>query len=459
MHNTLAVIILAAGQGTRMNSELPKVMHPIGDRPMVSHVIQTAKQLSPHKIYVVYGHGGDQVKNYFQDSTINWCLQAEQLGTGHAVLQALPNIRDEAEVLVLYGDVPLIQTQTLQNLIQSLDQCALSLLTVHLGNPNGYGRIIRDDSGTVNRIVEDKDTKEHERTISEINTGILAAKVIDLKRWLAKVGNSNAQGEYYLTDCVELAVKESLSVKAIVCSDPQEVMGINDKVQLAASERAYQRRQVLQLMRSGVTIRDPERIDIRGTVRAGRDVSLDINVLLEGDVLIEDNVTIGPNCIIKDSKLGAGTQIKPNSVIEQAEVGARCQIGPFTRIRPDTRLAEEVHLGNFVEIKKSTIAQASKVNHLSYIGDSQVGKRVNVGCGTITCNYDGAYKHLTQIGDDVFIGSDTQLVAPVMVGDGATIGAGSTITRNVPEHKLTLTRASQKTIDGWQRPQKQLKED
>ena len=427
MHETLTVVILAAGQGTRMNSALPKVVHPIGNRPMLAHVIDVAKQLSPHEIHVVYGHGGDQVITHIDDSTINWCLQPEQLGTGHAVLQALPKIRDDDTVLILYGDVPLIRRQTLQNLLRVLDGCALSLLTVHKDSPDGYGRIIRDDHGGVRRIVEDKDANDNVRAISEINTGILSARAHDLKRWLAGINNNNVQAEYYLTDCVEMAVEEGQAVEAVVCGDFQEVLGINDKVQLAECERVYQHREVHRLMRSGVTVRDPARIDIRGKVIVGQDVKIDINVLLEGEVHIGDNVAIGPNCVIKDSKLGAGTQIKPNSIIEQAEVGERCLIGPFSRIHPEAQLADEVQIGNFVEVKKSMIERGSKVNQLSCIGD------------------------------DVFIGSDTRLIAPVIVNNGVTIDAGSTITKDVPEHKLTLTRVRQQTIEGWERPKKQPK--
>ncbi len=454
MEKVLEVIILAAGQGTRMKSALPKVLHPIGGAPMLSHVISTSKCLSPQHIHVVYGHSGDSVRSQVDNDGLNWCHQAEQLGTGHAVLQALKHVSPAANVLVLYGDVPLIREQTLRRVLQSLPGHALSLLAVTLDNPKGYGRILRDDQGAVHRIVEEKDASEAEKSISQVNTGFLTARANDLQRWLRKTNQNNAQGEYYLTDCTAIAVQEGGSVTVVDCPDAEEVMGINDKRQLAVCERAYQRRRANELMDRGVTLRDPARFDVRGTVEVGRDVSIDVNVVLEGIIEIGDRVTIGANCIVKNSLIGAQTEIKPNSVIEDAIIGDRCQIGPFTRIRPQTRLADEVHLGNFVEVKKSFINSKSKVNHLTYIGDSEIGKRVNVGAGTITCNYDGANKHRTRIGDDVFIGSDTQLIAPIVLGDGATIGAGSTITKDAPEDKLTLSRAPQVTIKGWQRASK-----
>ncbi len=454
MEKVLEVVILAAGQGTRMKSALAKVLHPIGGTPMLSHVIATAKQLSPQRIHVVYGHGGDTIQSQFGDDDLNWCLQHEQLGTGHAVLQAIDHVSSAAIVLVLYGDVPLIREQTLHGVLQALPGHVLSLLTANLDKPEGYGRILRDEQGKVRGIVEEQDASEVEKRISQVNTGFLAAGADDLKRWLSKTNQNNAQGEYYLTDCTRLAIQEGGSVTVVDCNDVEEIMGINDKQQLAVCERAYQRRQALQLMEQGVTLRDPARLDVRGKVIVGRDINIDINVILEGQIQLGDDVKVGANCIIKDSSIGAGTEIKPNSVIEQADIGNRCQIGPFTRIRPQTNLADEVHLGNFVEVKKSFIDATSKVNHLSYIGDSEIGKRVNVGAGTITCNYDGANKHKTKIGDDVFIGSDTQLIAPVELGDGTTIGAGSTITKDTPTNQLTLSRAPQVSIKGWQRPRK-----
>ncbi len=452
MDTDLAIIILAAGQGTRMKSALPKVLHPIGGQPMLAHVIDTAEKLDPKDIYIVYGHGGERVISEVDGSSLHWCLQEEQLGTGHAVSQALPNILPEQTVLVMYGDVPLIRTGTLKNILLALGSNDLSLLSVKVNNPQGYGRIVRDNQGNVCQIIEEKDADNSVKDIKEVNTGILAADASALQRWLAKIRSHNAQGEYYLTDCIETAVSEGSTVAALVCPDHTEVMGVNDKLQLAESERIYQRRQVEQLMIIGATLRDPARVDLRGRLTIGRDVTIDINVIFEGDVSLGNNVYIGPNCCIKDAVIAANTQISSNTVIEKATIGTGCRIGPYTRIRPETELGKEVHLGNFVEIKKSKVDDKTKINHLSYVGDTRLGKRVNVGAGTITCNYDGAYKHLTKIGDDVFIGSDTQLVAPVEVGKGATIGAGSTITRSTPEHQLTLSRANQVSIDGWQRP-------
>jgi bifunctional UDP-N-acetylglucosamine pyrophosphorylase/glucosamine-1-phosphate N-acetyltransferase len=454
MEKDLVIVVLAAGQGTRMKSAMPKVIHPIGGKPMLVHVIETARQLLPRDIYVVYGYGGDRVISEINQPGVHWCLQEKQLGTGHALSQALPKVSPEQTVLILYGDVPLIGAQTLKYLLQSLDSHALSLLSVELEDPIGYGRIIRDKQGMMCRIAEEKDATCEQKKISEINTGIMCAGAEDLARWLNKVQNNNSQGEYYLTDCVEVAVEENRTVNAVICHDAYEVMGINDKRQLAACERRYQQRETEQLMLSGVTLYDPSRVDIRGKLTVAQDISIDINVVFEGEVNLGNRVSIGPNCLIKNATIGDDTQIKANTVIEDAEIGVGCQIGPYTRIRPETYLADEVHLGNFVEIKKSSINKQSKVNHLSYIGDSQVGKRVNVGAGTITCNYDGAYKHATLIGDDAFIGSDTQFIAPVKVGNGATIGAGSTITKDAPDNQLTLSRADQISIDGWERPRK-----
>jgi bifunctional UDP-N-acetylglucosamine pyrophosphorylase/glucosamine-1-phosphate N-acetyltransferase len=454
----LAVVILAAGQGKRMRSQLPKVLHPIGGRPMLSHVVDTARRLAPKSVSVVYGHGGENVKirlDHLDQPDLRWCLQAEQLGTGHAVMQALSEIGTGATVLVLYGDVPLIRPETLRELVAGLRERAISLLSVILTAPVGYGRIIRDDEGQVRRIVEEKDATMAQRAITEVNTGILAARASDLTRWLEHTNNENAQREYYLTDCVALAFEEGGAVHAQVCGDPNEVRGINDKVQLAEVERAYQRSQALELMRQGVTVLDPARLDVRGRVSVGRDVTLDVNVLLAGDVELGDGASIGPNCVVRNTSIGAQTEVLPNCVIEDSHIGANCRIGPFTRIRPHTRLQDDVRLGNFVEVKASRIDQGSKVNHLSYIGDTEMGSRTNVGAGTIVCNYDGANKYRTCIGNDVFIGSDVQLVAPVSVGDRATIGAGSTITKDAPPGELTLSRSTQKTIPGWQRPKKQ----
>ncbi len=454
MENRLSIVILAAGQGTRMRSKAPKVLHTIGNKPLIAHVIETSMQLSPNDIHIVYGYGGDSVKAAIGDPQIHWCLQSQQLGTGHAVREVLPTIDPNDSVLVLYGDMPLIKKQTLEALLTSGESHMLSLLSVVLDNPTGYGRIIRDSNKKVQRIVEESDATVAEKGIKEVNTGFIVARARDLKRWLDRVSNLNVQGEYYLTDCTENAVREGHMVNAVICQNPIEVLGINDKQQLAECERIYQRRQANRLMREGVTLRDPARLDVRGELTAGRDVTIDVNVVFEGKVELGDDVTIGPNCVVRDVVIGTGSEIMPNCVIEHAVIGARCQIGPFTRIRPETRIADEVHLGNFVEVKKSVIDEATKINHLSYVGDSEIGKRVNVGAGTITCNYDGAYKHKTQIGDDVFIGSNTQLIAPVTVGEGATIGAGSTITRDAPEQHLTLSRSKQITIEGWKRPRK-----
>ncbi len=450
----LAVIILAAGQGKRMQSRLPKVLHSIGGRPMLSHVVDTASSLAPDSISIVYGHEGDRIRKRFDRADLRWCLQAERLGTGHAVMQALPGVEATATVLVLYGDVPLIRDETLQLLLAGLKDHTISLLTTIMAEPTGYGRIIRDHAGRVRRIVEEKDATRAEQEITEVNTGILAARAGDLQRWLQRTGNDNAQQEYYLTDCVGLAVEEGGAVHAEICRDADEVRGINDKLQLADVERAYQRRQAMDLMRRGVTVRDPARLDVRGRVSAGRDVTLDVNVILEGNIELGDGASIGPNCVIRDATIGADTEILPNCVIEGARIGAQCRIGPFTRIRPHTSLGHDVRLGNFVEIKASRIDEGSKVNHLSYIGDTEMGSRTNIGAGTIVCNYDGVNKHRTHIGNDVFIGSDVQLVAPVSVGSGATIGAGSTITKDAPPGELTLSRSPQKTIRGWQRPKK-----
>ena len=455
----LAVVILAAGKGSRMRSPLPKVLQPLAGRPLLGHVVDRARALNPATIHVVYGHGADAVRGHFDaDQDLTWTLQERQLGTGHAVAQALQGIDDDATVLVLYGDVPLTSPTTLTQLLEHLDGHALALLTVSLRDPAGYGRILRDDAGNVQRIVEEKDASPVERKITEVNTGILAGRAGDLMTWLGAVNADNAQGEYYLTDCVGLAVAEGRTVNALTCHHPLEVMGVNDKLQLASLERAYQRQLAHDLMRDGVTVIDPDRIDIRGTVTVGQDVTIEPNALFEGDVKLGDRVYIGPNCVIRRAAIAADTRIDAHSVIEDAEIGCHCRIGPFARIRPETRIGDHAHVGNFVEIKKSEVGRGSKINHLSYVGDSSVGARVNIGAGTITCNYDGANKHRTVIGDDAFIGSDTQLVAPVTVGRGATIGAGSTVTKDAPDNELTLSRSKQITLKGWQRPVKGRKD-
>ncbi|MGI9304915.1 MAG: bifunctional UDP-N-acetylglucosamine diphosphorylase/glucosamine-1-phosphate N-acetyltransferase GlmU [Gammaproteobacteria bacterium] len=450
----LSVIILAAGRGTRMKSALPKVLHPLGGRPLLAHVIDTASQLAAHSINIVHGHGGEAVRQAVASEALSWRLQHEQLGTGHAVDQALPTIDDGDTVLVLYGDMALVRVATLRALLADVDRHALSLLSVNLDDPTGYGRIVRDDNDDVARIVEERDADDDIRAIREVNTGFLAARAGALKGWLSRVGNNNAKGEYYLTDCIEIAVADGHKVSAILCADPGEALGVNDKAQLAAAERVYQLRQAEKLMRGGVTLRDPARIDVRGDLSAGRDVEIDVNVIFAGRVELGDNVRIGANCIISDCAIGAATEVLPNCIIEDSEVGARCRVGPFARLRPGNTLADQVHIGNFVEAKKSTLGKGSKANHLSYIGDSEIGERVNVGAGTITCNYDGASKHRTVIGDDVFVGSDTQLVAPVTVGAGATIAAGSTINKDVAAGDLALSRARQTIVKAWDRPRK-----
>ncbi len=456
---TLGVAILAAGQGTRMRSALPKVLHPLAGRPLLRHVVDKARELFPERLAVVHGYGGEQVREALPDPDIHWVLQAEQQGTAHALSQALPALEGVDRVLVLYGDVPLIGAETLGALIHAADAGPLALLTVHLDDPTGYGRILRDPAGRVLRIVEHRDASSAEREIHEINTGMLVADRTRLAAWLARVGKDNAQGEYYLTDVVGLAVADGVEVRAVHPRDPLEVEGVNDRVQLARLERVLQRSQADALMRAGVTLCDPARFDLRGRLVAGRDLVIDINVVIEGDVELGEGVHLGANTVIRNSRIGPGTRVLESSLIEDSTVGADCRIGPFARLRPGTRLADGVHIGNFVEIKNSAVEQGSKINHLSYVGDASVGSGVNIGAGTITCNYDGANKHRTVIGDNAFIGSDTQLVAPVTVGPGATIGAGSTITRDAPPEKLTLTRSRQTTIDGWRRPKKRSKSD
>ncbi len=439
----LDVVVLAAGQGKRMRSDLPKVLQPIAGKPMLAHVIDTARQLGPRKICVVYGHGGERVRSAFDAPDLLWARQEPQLGTGHAVLQALPQLEKvdagKTALLVLYGDVPLIRAKTLQRLVAAAGDDKLALLTACLDDPHGYGRIVRV-GGKVARIVEEKDADDAERTIREVNTGILVAPGAALARWLPCLGNRNAQSEYYLTDIVALAVAEGMEVATVHPEANWEADGVNSKSQLARLERIYQRNLAEALMEQGVTLADPERIDVRGELICGRDVFIDVNCVFEGRVELHDGVRIHANCVIQDAVVG------PGSVI-----------GPFARLRPGTVLAEDVHIGNFVEVKNSTIAAHSKANHLSYIGDTTMGSNVNVGAGTITCNYDGADKHRTVIEDDVFIGSDTQLVAPVTVGRGATLGAGTTLTRDAPPDQLTVSRAKQTSIPGWKRPVKQKK--
>ena len=450
----LSIIILAAGQGTRMRSALPKVLHQLAGKSLLEHVIDAAEALGAGQIQIVYGHGGEQVRQQLAARPVTWVEQAQQLGTGHAVAQALPGIADTDQVLVLYGDVPLISADTLQRLRDAAANGQFGLLTAELADPTGYGRILRDAAGHVTGIVEQKDAQPEQLAIREINTGFMAAAADALKRWVGALGNTNAQGEYYLTDVIAQAAAEGVAINTVAPAELAEIMGVNNRVQLAELERDYQRQQAQRLMLAGVTLRDPARFDLRGRIEHGQDVSIDINVILEGEVKLSDRVAIGPGCVIRNTVIGDDTIVHAQCVIEDAVIGMNARIGPFARIRPETQLANAVHIGNFVEIKKSEVGTGSKVNHLSYIGDTSIGARVNVGAGTITCNYDGANKHRTIIEDDVFIGSDTQLVAPVTVGSGATLGAGTTLTRNAPPGELTLSRAKQETRAGWKRPVK-----
>ena len=452
----LTPIILAAGKGTRMNSSLPKVLHPVGGKPMLQHVIDSCRLLDAQNIAIVYGHGAELVQETIGSADdLCWALQKEQLGTGHAVQQAQEYIDDDAIIIIAYGDVPLVKTETLNLLVKQIKEGSdLSILTTILADPKGYGRIIRDTSGKLTEIVEEKDATDDQRLINEGNTGFLAAKGGNLLRWLNQIKADNAQGEYYLTDCIALASNEGANVTTVVCENELEVLGVNDRSQQAILEREFQRIQVQKLMQSGVTIHDPSRCDIRGSLAAGKDVVIDINTVFIGDVSLGDNVIIEPNCVIQDCQIADNVTIKANSVLESAIIGSHCDIGPFARIRPETVIKNHAKVGNFVEIKKTLIGEGSKVSHLSYIGDTTMGKDVNIGAGTITCNYDGANKFQTIIGNDVFVGSDTQLIAPVTLGDGANIGAGSTITRDADANTLTLSRAKQIKIKGWKRPVK-----
>jgi len=450
----VSIVILAAGQGKRMLSDLPKVLQPLAGKPLLTHVLETAKSLRPDGLHVVYGHGGDLVREQLAAQPVNWVLQAEQLGTGHAVAQAMPSIPDDHHVLILYGDVPLVQRATLESLLSQCGPQSVALLTVALADPTGYGRVIRDGAGNVVRIVEQKDANTKERAISEINTGLMAVPARSLRRWLAALKNDNAQGEYYLTDIIVMAARDGMRINAAIARTEAEVLGVNDKVQLAQLEATLRAERARELMLAGATIADPARIDIRGEVQVGRDVFIDVNAVFVGQVVLGDRVRIGPNCYLKDCRIEADTEIHPNCVIDRSTIGPRASIGPFARLRPDSVLHEEVHIGNFVEVKKSEIGARSKANHLTYLGDATVGSGVNVGAGTVTVNYDGANKWRTEIGDNAFIGSGSMLVAPVKVGANANTGAGSTITKDAPEGKLTVARARQVTIDGWQRPKK-----
>jgi len=451
----LSIVILAAGQGKRMKSDLPKVLQPLAGQPMLSHVIATAKALRADAIHVVYGHGGEQVKQALASEPINWVLQAEQLGTGHAVAQAMPSIPDDHQVLILFGDVPCVRVPTLQQLVAAGAE-GLGLLTVILADPSGYGRITRAGQ-QVRGIVEHKDASDAQRAIREVYAGIMAAPTSALKRWLARLRNDNAQREYYLTDIVAMAVADGVPVVTSAAHDETEVLGVNSAAQLADLERRLQRRRADALMDAGVRLADPARLDVRGVLECGSDVEIDIDCIFEGRVVLGDGVRIGAHCVIRNTTIGAGTEVLPHCDFTQAAIGERVQIGPFARLRPGADLGPEVHIGNFVEVKNSKLARGAKANHLAYLGDTTVGERVNYGAGSITANYDGANKHRTVLGNDVHVGSNCVLVAPLVVGDGATIGAGSVISKNAQPGQLTVARARQASLDGWQRPVKQKK--
>ena len=450
----LQVVILAAGKGKRMRSDLPKVLHPLAGRPLLAHVLAAARALSPRRLCVVVGHGGKAVRDRLAAEEAAWVEQSPQLGTGHAVQQALPALEAGGTVLVLYGDVPLISAATLAGLVEAAAGGRLALLTQVLDDPTGYGRIVKDAGGAVQRIVEEKDADAAQRAIREVNTGILAASRERLDAWLSRLRNDNAQGEYYLTDIVAAAVADGVPVAVRHPSAAYECLGVNSKAELAALERQYQMNHAKRLLEAGVTLADPARIDVRGELECGRDVFIDVNCIFEGRVVLGDGVRLGASCILRDAVVGAGTEIKPFTIVEEAAIGENARIGPFARIRPGTDLAADVHVGNFVEVKASRLGRGSKANHLAYVGDSTVGSDVNIGAGTITCNYDGAAKHRTVIEDDVHIGSDVQLIAPVTVGRGATIAAGATITDDVPPGGLTLTLKKQVTKPDWKRPRK-----
>ncbi|MFS8973712.1 bifunctional UDP-N-acetylglucosamine diphosphorylase/glucosamine-1-phosphate N-acetyltransferase GlmU [Cupriavidus necator] len=451
------IVILAAGMGKRMYSDLPKVLHPVAGRPMLAHVLDTARALSPSRLVVVVGHGAERVREAVAADDVAFAEQAQQLGTGHAVMQALPLLDDSHPTLVLYGDVPLTTAATLKALVTEAGTQRFGVLTVEMPDPTGYGRIVRDAAGSIVRIVEQKDATEAVKAIREINTGIIVCPTGHLRKWLSTLRNDNAQGEYYLTDTVERAATEGVEIVSAQPAAIWETLGVNSKLQLAEVERIHQGNQARRLLEAGVTLLDPARIDVRGELTCGRDVTIDVGCVFEGRVHLEDGARIGANCVIRNSTVGAGAQVHPFCHIDEAKIGPAGRIGPYARLRPGTELGEDVHIGNFVEVKNAQVAAHSKANHLAYVGDATVGSRVNIGAGTITCNYDGVNKHRTVIEDDVFIGSDTQLVAPVTVRRGATLGAGTTLTKEAPADKLTLSRARQLTIDAWQRPVKQPK--
>ncbi|WP_042883880.1 bifunctional UDP-N-acetylglucosamine diphosphorylase/glucosamine-1-phosphate N-acetyltransferase GlmU [Cupriavidus necator] len=451
------IVILAAGVGKRMYSDLPKVLHPVAGRPMLAHVLDTARALSPSRLVVVVGHGAERVREAVAADDVAFAEQAQQLGTGHAVMQALPLLDDSHPTLVLYGDVPLTTAATLKALVAEAGTQRFGVLTVEMPDPTGYGRIVRDAAGSIVRIVEQKDATEAVKAIREINTGIIVCPTGHLRKWLSTLRNDNAQGEYYLTDTVERAATEGVEIVSAQPAAIWETLGVNSKLQLAEVERIHQGNQARRLLEAGVTLLDPARIDVRGELTCGRDVTIDVGCVFEGRVHLEDGARIGASCVIRNSTVGAGAQVHPFCHIDEAKIGPAGRIGPYARLRPGTELGEDVHIGNFVEVKNAQVAAHSKANHLAYVGDATVGSRVNIGAGTITCNYDGVNKHRTVIEDDVFIGSDTQLVAPVTVRRGATLGAGTTLTKEAPADKLTLSRARQLTVDAWQRPVKQPK--
>lgn len=454
----LEVIILAAGKGTRMRSDKPKVLHRLAGRPLLSHVLQTARQLGADRLHVVVGHGAEQVRETIADSDINWVDQHEQLGTGHAVLQALPDVNPEATILVLYGDVPLLSVSTLQPLVE-LARDTMALLTASVEDPSGYGRIVRTASGDFAGVVEDRDASAEQKAITEINSGVLAAPAALLQRYLPEVNNDNSQGEYYLPDALSLHIESGARVAISQATSELEIVGVNDRVQLASVERALQQRLARELLLDGVQLADPARIDIRGSLRCGRDVFIDVNAVFEGDVVLEDGVTIGPNCLVKNSRIGRGTTVLAMSHIVGARTGESCNVGPYARLRTGTELGAGARIGNFVETKKAAIGDGSKVNHLAYIGDCGMGGGVNIGAGTITCNYDGVNKHRTEIGEGVFVGSNSTLVAPVAIAEGGFVAAGSTITKAVAAEELAVGRGRQRNIPNWQRPGKANREE